>query len=354
MERNREIDWYRLIFAIIVVFVHSHGLRVPDPTRYPFCGGYLAVEFFFMLTGHFAAKKADGAGYGEQAAYKAITWTGKKFLRLYQYVVPAVILHYLLSSWLQKLSAFETAKQLLYGVFEMLLLPASGIYETFLVLPLWYLSALLFTLPLFYYAVMRLKDIFFPLVAPFTIFLIYGYFSVTYGHLDIWSVWTGAFSLSLLRAWAGLCLGGLCYLLAERLKRIPFSKAGLILLQGIKVLCITGTLFYMLTRYRRRLDFLCVGMLFIALVITFSQEQKSRNNCGDFLSEFSLALYVSHWTIRAIVPVVMSEATYEEMLVPYLLISFIYAGGFVVAVNGIQRFLLTKKVKNYFVLQEHK
>lgn len=99
---------------------------------------------------------------------------------------------------------------------------------------------------------------------------------------------------------------------------------------------------------------MCVGMLFIALVITFSQKQKSRNNCGNFLSEFSLALYVSHWTIRAIVPVVMSEATYKEMLVPYLLISFIYAGGFVVAVNGIQRFHLTKKVKNYFVLQEHK
>lgn len=43
MERNREIDLYRVLFAIIVVFVHSHGLRVPDPTHYPFCGGYLAL-----------------------------------------------------------------------------------------------------------------------------------------------------------------------------------------------------------------------------------------------------------------------------------------------------------------------
>lgn len=354
MGRNREIDWYRLIFAIIVVFVHSHGLRVPDPTQYPFCGGYLAVEFFFMLTGYFATRKTEHSGNAQTAAQQAAVWTIRKFLRLYQYVIPAVILHYLVNAWLQKLSAFETAKQLLYGVFEMLLLPASGIYETFLVLPLWYLSALLFTLPLFYYAVMRLKNVFFPLVAPLSIFLIYGYFSVTFGHLDIWSVWTGIFSLSLLRAWAGLCMGGLCHLLAERLKRIPFSKEGFILLQGIKILCITGTIFYMLTRYRRRLDFLCVGMLFIALVITFSKIQESSKNCGNFLSELSLALYVSHWTIRAIVPVVMPEATYEEMLVPYLLISFIYAGVFVVTANSIQRLSLTKKAKRCFLLQERK
>lgn len=352
MERNREIDLYRVLFAIIVVFVHSHGLRVPDPTHYPFCGGYLAVEFFFMLTGYFAARKIEHPRDAQTAACSAAVWTIRKFLRLYQYVIPAVILHYLVSAWLQRLSAFETIKQLLYGIFEMLLLPASGIYETFQVLPLWYLSALLLTLPLFYYMAMHLRDTFFCLLSPLFIFIIYGYFSITYRHLDIWSVWTGVCFLSLPRAWAGLCLGGLCYFLADWLKGIPFSKEGFILLRAVKILCIAGSVFYMLTRYRRRLDFLCVGLLFIVLVITFSNTQKSGKTCGSFLSELSLALYVSHWTVRAVIPVIMPGIAYEKMLIPYLLGSLIYAGGYVTAINAVRRLSLPEKLKRCFLLQK--
>ena len=351
VKRNLEIDLYRLLFAFTVVLVHSHGLKPPDPTRYPFCGGYLAVEFFFMLTGYFATRKMECSGNYRMAARQAIIWTWKKFLQLYQYVIPAVILHYFANAWMQKLPAFETVKMLLYGTFEMLLLPASGIYETFQILPLWYLSALLLTLPMFYYMAMRLRDTFFYLISPLSILFIYGYFSVTYGHLDVWSKWTGHFLLALLRSWAGLCLGGLCYLLAERLKKVPFSKEGLLLLRTIKILCLAGSVFYMLTRCRRKLDFLCVGLLFIALVITFSNMQECNRKCGNFLSELSLALYVSHWTIRSIVPVIMPEATYAEMLIPYLLISLIYAGGFAVVVNAVRRLSVAEKLKRYFLLQ---
>lgn len=354
MGRNREIDLYRILFALIIVLVHSHGLRVPDPTHYPFCGGYLAVEFFLMLTGYFSVRKAEHSGNVQTAAQQAAVWTGRKFLRLYQYVIPAVILHYLVSAWMQRLSAYETVKQLLYGTFEMLLLPASGIYETFLVLPLWYLSALLLTLPLFYYTVIRLKNVFFPLLAPLSTLLIYGYFSVTFGHLDIWSVWMGAFFISLLRAWAGLCLGGLCYILEEWLKGIPFSKMGLIMLQGVKLLCITCTLFIMLTKYHQRLDFLCVGALFIALAITFSRLREPFQGKSDFLAELSLALYVSHWTIREIIPVVMPEATYKEMLGPYLLLSILYASMFVVGVKAVRKLSLPERLKHCFLLQECK
>ena len=48
--RNSEVDFWRLIFAFVVVIHHSHGLRPPDPQKYPFVGGYLAVEFFLILT----------------------------------------------------------------------------------------------------------------------------------------------------------------------------------------------------------------------------------------------------------------------------------------------------------------
>ena len=174
---------------------------------------------------------------------------------------------------------------------------------------------------------------------------------VTYGHLDVWSEWTGLFYLSLPRTWAGLCMGGLCYFLSEKLKNIPFSKAGLIILWSVKMLCITGAFFYMLTRYRRRLDFLCVGMLFAALVITVSKTQRSCKNCGNYLNELSLALYVSHWTIRAVVPAVMLGAAYEEMLGVYLFLSVLYASMFVAGVKAVQKLSLPERLKRHFLLQ---
>lgn len=53
--RNTEVDLLRVVFAIAVLIHHSHGLNPPDTTSYPFVGGYIAVEFFFLLTGYFAA-----------------------------------------------------------------------------------------------------------------------------------------------------------------------------------------------------------------------------------------------------------------------------------------------------------
>ena len=284
-----------------------------------------------MLTGWFAARKAEQEKGEERAAYKAMIFTWKKFLRLYPYVIPAVLIHYLVTVWLRKLTLLPAIKLLFYGSLEMLLLQESGICETFLLAPLWYLSALLIVLPLFYYAAMKCRDAFFFLISPLSILLIYGYFSVTYTHVDIWWIWTGCFYLSHLRAWSGLCLGGLCYLLSQKIKEFQFIRRG----RGVKpacfqYLCLAGILYYMYTGYHQRLDFFCVGAEFLFLAITLSKTKISHRTKTrwNFLAEYSLALYVSHWTIKDIISSIMAEATYKEMLLPYLLASLLYAGIF--------------------------
>ena len=50
--RNISIDFLRLLFAMLVVMTHPHGLR-PESGNYPFCGGYIGVEFFLIV--HHAA-----------------------------------------------------------------------------------------------------------------------------------------------------------------------------------------------------------------------------------------------------------------------------------------------------------
>lgn len=53
-QRNGIIELLRFVFAVTVVMVHTHGLR-PESANYPFCGGYIAVEFFLILSGYYTA-----------------------------------------------------------------------------------------------------------------------------------------------------------------------------------------------------------------------------------------------------------------------------------------------------------
>ncbi len=203
--RNAEADLLRLVMAFVIVLVHSHRLEPADMGHYPFAGGYLAVEFFFILSGFLAANKVKR---NEGAACKdALVWTVKEYVKLFPCLLAVTFAAYGLDAYISHLSFGETLTHYVYSLFELLMLPMSGNVQTFVNAQLWYLSALLVMFPLFYACCIRSKDFFPFVVCPLSSALIYGYFCITYGHMDMWNEWTGAFRIALPRAWAGLCLG---------------------------------------------------------------------------------------------------------------------------------------------------
>ena len=52
---NIRIEYLRLIFSILIVFFHANAFW----KGIVFKGGYLGVEFFFILTGYLFAKNID-------------------------------------------------------------------------------------------------------------------------------------------------------------------------------------------------------------------------------------------------------------------------------------------------------
>ncbi len=61
-KRNGTIDCMKFIFAIVVVIYHgSHFL---GETRMAFHGGFIAVEFFFLVSGYLLTLKASKSGGG--------------------------------------------------------------------------------------------------------------------------------------------------------------------------------------------------------------------------------------------------------------------------------------------------
>lgn len=339
--RNTEVDLLRVVFATVVLIHHSHGLNPPDIANYPFVGGYIAVEFFFLLTGFFAAREVSEADIpAPLMGAQAIKWTFSKFSRIFPFVVPAVFIHYIMVSLLNNSSGFETIKSLVYGIFEAALLPASGIYESFMILPLWYLSALLVLLPLFYYLLMK-APAFFPYVAaPLSALMIYGYFSVSVGHIDVWYAWHGIYD-SLPRCWAGLCMGTAAFTLVRKVKsyypchRITFAW------YMLELFCFGSVLFYAWGRTHRRLDFLCIVLLFggVCALLTHDTVLPVSAPVGRILADFSLALYVTHWTVRMVVQCTMNDSSYLQKLPTYLIASFLYALVLMLLVHSVRKII---------------
>lgn len=112
---------------------------------------------------------------------------------------------------------------------------------------------------------------------------------------------------------------------------------------------------YMFTRTHRRLDFLCVGFLMAAIGIIFS-EKASINRCfsswWSSIAEYSLALYVSHWTIRMLLPVIMPTASYSEMFFPYLMISCLYAALIMIPIKVMRKYIPWDWLKGQVVISE--
>lgn len=56
--RNGTIDFFKFLFTIIIVFYHLDNLIDNPADRITKCG-YIAVEFFFIVSGYLLMKKAD-------------------------------------------------------------------------------------------------------------------------------------------------------------------------------------------------------------------------------------------------------------------------------------------------------
>lgn len=216
--RNAEIDFYRLVMTLIVIFHHSRYLTDPAWLEAPFPGGYLPVEFFFILTGYFAVRKVMDS---PDATYEEIPrWMWKKFVPILKFDFAIGVVHRLIYSMMIKMPLVITIKELIKSVYDLFFLRMAGFVSEQAIQynqSNWYLSAIFLVLPFFFAALLMNKKLMFGLIAPLSPILIYGY-QVSNGI----SLATG----SLIRAWGGVCLGAVAYALTEKLKKTEFTKSG--------------------------------------------------------------------------------------------------------------------------------
>lgn len=219
-ERNGTIDFLKFIFAILIVVLHAY-IYSKDGSFTFFCGGYIGVEFYFLVSGYMMVNSYHKSVHETLIAKDTFVYIRKKLLYFLPYVIASQIVYVIVINW-GKFSIKHLLYQFLTDeLWKILLLQQAGFGQATDVL--WYISAMLLAMALLYPLLLLTRDNFYYIAFIGTIFGM-GYVWHTYGHLCLTFEWNGFIYSGFLRAIVELLAGSVCYYIVEKLRRIKATR----------------------------------------------------------------------------------------------------------------------------------
>jgi len=344
--RNVIIDIAKLVFSFCMVCTYATALaeNVAEEGISPiFGGGYIVVEFFFIVSGYLMCVKADrGEPYDSETI-------GTETLRFLRGKIGAILPYYI-SCWFLSsainLVHMKKTSLLRDNIFQFLGVTMAGFNSGSINGHLWYLSAMFLGMWMLYPLLRKNPDRFTHVMAPLIAIFIYGYFSATVGSITYTENWLGYVKAGILRGIAGLCLGCAAYAAAKALRAVRFRYEGAMFLTILELVCYILPLCIMNLKWKSQTDFLLIIMFFIAVAVSFSGQSFTSDffhGAPTWLGIFSMNLYFMHTTGRSITlwVIPLAESSFSIRLLVYTGISIGLA-----AINSV----LGKLLKNLTAL----
>lgn len=264
-------------------------------TEYPFFKyhWYIAVEFFFILSGFLLASHAKRNQ--DETATKYLLG---RIRRLYPEYIVAFAVMVILRTYT---SGLNIVKVLIPNWLEMFMLQSVGTnIFPYINNPAWYVSALIIMSYLVYYMLKRNSDLFLKLIAPIAVILDFSYMYRKYGRLEIFYHTEGILgNTALLRAFMGIVVGVYAYELAQMINaREVTNKVKKYLLALVEVFIFAGILGFALLVEDGIYDFLFIPLFAIGIILASKDDVLGKiANIKPvlFLDKISYAIYLSHF-----------------------------------------------------------
>lgn len=288
------------------------------------------VSGFLMACSAFktAGKEKGTLCLGEET----ISFLKRKIGTLFPYFVFAYIVSAAAHVIIHQITGKLLIKNLVYSVWEILLLHQSGINVFRWVQGDWYISAMLIGMLFIYPFLRRYLRTYAYIVAPCVVILYMGYFSNKYGYLHVTGNWNGFVYDSLIRAFGELNLGIVVYAAAERLRKTSFTRLGRRLLSVLACLGYVSIFVTVFFFDRGAIDFIWLFCIAGSFVITGSESGSLCRwfNALDsknfvFLGKYSMALYMNHLTCQHIVKRWFSLWSVEKRIILFCIMGLILA-----------------------------
>lgn len=297
-KRIGEMELWRFIFSIIIVFHHSRML-VGNENALFFTGSY-AVEFFFILSGYLLMQSIDRMKSTTGSIGKdTFLFIKKKYCSLCPDLFISWILGAIVTIGACGYTFKEAGRFLMGGIWEMGLLHMGGLNPQGLNSAVWYLSSMLIAMAILYPILRKYKDGGRLVFAPLAAVLIFGYLFAEFGSLRVPFGWTGLTFRGNLRGFADLCLGVVCYQATQKFATLPLNNFAKALLTVAKYGCFAVLIAYMYGPTSHITEFFLLPVIMLAILLTFSRQTLGQeffnNKFVTFLGKFSLPLYLSHY-----------------------------------------------------------
>ena len=340
MKKNSSIEFYRFLFALIISV--SHFVHRCEKSTMKIGGGYLTVEFFFVLSGFFLMhkyyreqEKKTQMGLsvdtkqtkGEEAAEAALGFLKSKLARLYpHYIFSFLVLFAYTAIFVPYEPLLVFAKN---AFWEVLMLQDSGISDVIINPPTWYISAMLIACFFAYYLVNRCHKQFSYIIAPLCSIGIFCYIDHVKGDLMTIQGISTFTTNGVLRAFAEICIGCIFYELYYNWK--PYFEGRFRLFFTVLEIAVYGTvLYFMFGSAHSTDDFIAVVLMGIVIASTFAGNSYLSKILNHPLSQklggLSYAMYLNQWLLIQIFKNSrISQFSFYTQLVLYLVILFVYS-----------------------------
>lgn len=293
--KNSLIEVTRFVCSIVVCL---HHFRLFSDVM-PYGGGYLCVDFFFVISGYFLAKSYAGYIKGGRIRNTAV-YFWSRWKRLF--------LNYI-CIWVTALFVrlFVLEKPVVWGVHyyirEAFMIEVCGLPSGERVIPTgWYCGYLLMALVIVFAVRCLLDRSYFDWLALAAGGACYIVLSLCYGHLNLYPQYANIISIALLRAVAGILMGCAAQKVSNILSRTIRAKHDKLK----KYLCLFfGSVFILyMTLYDnayRMTDFLVVFLFWGIFVFSITDESICPENrlsgLFRYLGRLSYTIYLIHYII---------------------------------------------------------
>lgn len=209
MKKNVAIEFLRFLFMLIIILWHFGRIN-------PFSHGYIAVDFFFILSGLFLYKS-----YSKNKDSDAYSYTRHRCRRFYLEYLIVFLMCFILKSkiWIK---GGEITSTIVHSISEIFLLHGVGIFHSGINPPTWYISVLLVG-GFFLYSMLNINSkITLKFWIPLLVLCIYTIIfndNQARGSIEVFNVY-GCFAMPLLRAIAGMGVGILLAYVNTRLHSV--------------------------------------------------------------------------------------------------------------------------------------
>lgn len=296
-KHNGIISVWKFLFALVIAFFH--GSQFYGDQRNPFFyGGYIAVEFFFIVSGFYFAKAVLKEEYKKETiGTDTINFMKKKLKSLFPYILIAYIIAIVFRT---KYGSPLELNQIANSIWNLLLLREVGFRSILLLPQLWYLTAMLASMFILYPIVKKYKENFILIISPIIIVLGLGYLSYNWLSLDhAYQIWNGFTRTGMLRGMIEINIGMVICVINQRMKNVEYTLLGKIVITilGESLLLIVLVIVNYLDA-PKYYDYIMLFFITIAILILVSGKTLEYEILSQkpfyYLEKLSLPIFINH------------------------------------------------------------